>query len=198
MFSVVVLISGGGSNLRALLTAAASPLYPAKVVAVGSDKAATGLEHAEEFGVPTFVVEPLRFESREAWAEVLLSNIEFHKPDLVVLAGFMRVLPANIVYKLSPRMINLHPSLLPDFPGANAVADALAAGASITGATIHMVDEGVDTGKVLTQTSIPVALGISEVDLHEQIKLVEQQQLVQAVRDIATGSLLLTEKEQNA
>jgi phosphoribosylglycinamide formyltransferase-1 len=198
MFSVVVLISGGGSNLRALLTAAASPLYPAKVVAVGSDKAATGLEHAEEFGVPTFVVEPSRFESREAWAEVLLSNIEFHKPDLVVLAGFMRVLPANIVYKLSPRMINLHPSLLPDFPGANAVADALAAGASITGATIHMVDEGVDTGKVLTQTSIPVALGISEVDLHEQIKLVEQQQLVQAVRDIATGSLLLTEKEQNA
>ena len=189
MFSVVVLISGGGSNLRALLTAAASPLYPAKVVAVGSDKAATGLEHAEEFGVPTFVVEPSRFESREAWAEVLLSNIEFHKPDLVVLAGFMRVLPANIVYKLSPRMINLHPSLLPDFPGANAVAD---------GATIHMVDEGVDTGKVLSQASIPVAPGISEIDLHEQIKLVEQEQLVQAVSDIATGSLLLTEKEQNA
>jgi phosphoribosylglycinamide formyltransferase-1 len=198
MFSVVVLISGGGSNLRALLTAAASPLYPAKVVAVGSDKAATGLEHAEEFGVPTFVVEPSRFVSREAWAEVLLSNIEFHKPDLVVLAGFMRVLPANIVNKLSPRMINLHPSLLPDFPGANAVADALAAGSSVTGATIHIVDEGVDTGKVLTQTSIPVVPGISEIDLHEQIKLVEQQQLVQAVSDIATGALLLTEKEQNA
>ena len=198
MFSVVVLISGGGSNLRALLTAAASPLYPAKVVAVGSDKAARGLEHAEEFGVPTFVVEPSRFESREAWAEVLLSNIEFHKPDLVVLAGFMRVLPANIVNKLSPRMINLHPSLLPNFPGAHAVADALAAAASVTGATIHIVDEGVDTGKVLTQASIPVALGISEVDLHEQIKLLEQEQLVQAVRDIATGALLLTEKEQNA
>jgi len=198
MFSVVVLISGGGSNLRALLTAAASPLYPAKVVAVGSDKAATGLEHAEEFGVPTFVVEPSRFESREAWAEVLLSNIEFHKPDLVVLAGFMRVLPANIVNQLSPRMINLHPSLLPDFPGANAVADTLAAGATVTGATIHIVDEGVDTGKVLTQASIPVALGISETDLQEQIKLVEQEQLVQAVQDIATGALVLAEKEQNA
>jgi len=198
MFSVVVLISGGGSNLRALLTAAASPLYPAKVVSVGSDKPATGLEHAEEFGVPTFVVEPSRFESRETWAEILLSNIEFHKPDLVVLAGFMRVLPANIVNKLSPRMINLHPSLLPDFPGANAVADALAAGASVTGATVHIVDEGVDTGKVLTQASIPVAPGISEIALHEQIKLVEQQQLVQAVRDIATGALLLAEKEQNA
>lgn len=198
MFSVVVLISGGGSNLRALLTAAASPLYPAKVVAVGSDKAASGLEHAEEFGVPTFVVEPSRFESREAWAEVLLSNIEFHKPDLVVLAGFMKVLPANIVNELTPRMINLHPSLLPDFPGAHAVADALAAGASVTGATIHIVDEGVDTGKILTQTSIPLAPGISENDLHEQIKLVEQEQLVRVVQDIATGALLLTEKEQNA
>jgi phosphoribosylglycinamide formyltransferase-1 len=198
MFSVVVIISGGGSNLRALLTAAASPLYPAKVVAVGSDKAASGLEHAEEFGVPTFVVEPSRFESREAWAEVLLSNIEFHKPDLVVLAGFMKVLPANIVNKLTPRMINLHPSLLPDFPGAHAVADALAAGASVTGATIHIVDEGVDTGRILTQASMAVTPGISEIDLHEQIKLVEREQLVQVVQDIATGVLLLAEKEQSA
>ena len=198
MFSVVVIISGGGSNLRALLTAAASPLYPAKVVAVGSDKAASGLEHAEEFGVPTFVVEPSRFESREAWAEVLLSNIEFHKPDLVVLAGFMKVLPGNIVNKLTPRMINLHPSLLPDFPGAHAVADALAAGASVTGATIHIVDEGVDTGRILTQASMAVTPGISEIDLHEQIKLVEREQLVQVVQDIATGVLLLAEKEQSA
>jgi phosphoribosylglycinamide formyltransferase-1 len=198
MFSVVVLISGGGSNLRALLTAAASPLYPAKVVAVGSDKAASGLEHAEEFGVPTFVVEPSRFESRAAWAEVLLSNIEFHKPDLVVLAGFMKVLPANIVNKLTPRMINLHPSLLPDFPGAHAVADALAAGASVTGATIHIVDEGVDSGRILTQASMAVEPGISEIDLHGQIKLVEREQLVQVVQDIATGALLLIEKEQNA
>lgn len=198
MFSVVVLISGGGSNLRALLTAAASPLYPAKVVAVGSDKAASGLEHAEEFGVPTFVVEPSRFESREAWAEVLLSNIEFHKPDLVVLAGFMKMLPANIVNKLTPRMINLHPSLLPDFPGAHAVADALAAGASVTGATIHIVDEGVDSGRILTQASMAVEPGISEIDLHGQIKLVEREQLVQVVQDIATGALLLIEKEQNA
>ena len=198
MFSVVVIISGGGSNFRALLTAAASPLYPAKVVAVGSDKAASGLEHAEEFGVPTFVVEPSRFESREAWAEVLLSNIEFHKPDLVVLAGFMKVLPANIVNKLTPRMINLHPSLLPDFPGAHAVADALAAGASVTGATIHIVDEGVDTGRILTQASMAVTPGISEIDLHDQIKLMEREQLVQVVQDIATGVLLLAEKEQSA
>lgn len=198
MFSVVVLISGNGSNLRALLTAAASPLYPAKVVAVGSDQAASGLEHAEEFGVPTFVVENGRFDTREAWAEVLLSNIEFHKPDLVVLAGFMKLLPANIVNALKPRMINLHPSLLPDFPGAHAVADALAAGTEVTGATIHIVDEGVDTGEILTQASIPVSPGISETELHEQIKLVEREQLVRVVQDIATGALLLPQEEQNA
>jgi len=198
MFSVVVLISGNGSNLRAILTAAASPLYPAKVVAVGSNLAASGLEHAEEFGVPTFVVEPGRFENREAWAEVLLSNIEFHKPDLVVLAGFMKLLPANIVNALKPRMINLHPSLLPDFPGAHAVADALAAGAEVTGATIHIVDEGVDSGEILTQASIPVSPGISETELHEQIKLIEREQLVRVVQDIATGALLLKQKEQHA
>jgi phosphoribosylglycinamide formyltransferase-1 len=198
MFSVVVLISGSGSNLRALLTAATSPFYPAKVVAVGSDQAASGLEHAEEFGVPTFVVEPGRFTNREAWAEVLLANIEFHKPDLVVLAGFMKLLPANIVNALKPRMINLHPSLLPDFPGAHAVADALAAGAEVTGATIHMVDEGIDSGEILTQVSIPVSLGISETELHEQIKLLEREQLVRAVQDIATGALVLPEKEQDA
>ena len=198
MFSVVVLISGSGSNLRALLTAATSPFYPAKVVAVGSDQAASGLEHAEEFGVPTFVVEPGRFTNREAWAEVLLSNIEFHKPDLVVLAGFMKLLPVNIVNALKPRMINLHPSLLPDFPGAHAVADALASGAEVTGATIHMVDEGIDSGEILTQVSIPVSLGISETELHEQIKLLEREQLVRAVQDIATGALVLPEKEQDA
>ena len=128
----------------------------------------------------------------------MLSNIEFHKPDLVVLAGFMKVLPANIVNKLTPRMINLHPSLLPDFPGAHAVVDALAAGASVTGATIHIVDEGVDTGRILTQASMAVTPGISEIDLHDQIKLMEREQLVQVVQDIATGVLLLAEKEQSA
>jgi phosphoribosylglycinamide formyltransferase-1 len=115
-----------------------------------------------------------------------------------VLAGFMKLLPANIVNALKPRMINLHPSLLPDFPGAHAVADALASGAEVTGATIHMVDEGIDSGEILTQVSIPVSLGISETELHEQIKLLEREQLVRAVQDIATGALVLPEKEQDA
>jgi phosphoribosylglycinamide formyltransferase-1 len=191
MLSVVVLISGSGSNLRALLEACDNPLYPARILAVGSETAAQGLAHAEEFGVPTFVVELDRFSSREAWAEMLKNNIDFFKPDLVVLAGFMKVLPASFVKHFQGRMVNLHPSLLPEFPGAHAVRDALAAGASVTGTTIHLVDEGVDTGKILRQTQLAIPQGISELDLHEQIKELEREQLVTLVRDLAEGTLSL-------
>jgi phosphoribosylglycinamide formyltransferase-1 len=191
MLSIVVLISGSGSNLRALLEASDNPLFPAKVLAVGADQPAPGLSHAEQFGVPTFVVEPALFESRDAWARVLLSNVEFHKPDLVVLAGFMKILPAEFVKALAPRLINLHPSLLPDFPGAHAVRDALAAGATVTGSTIHFVDEGVDTGEVIAQTKLAITPGITEAELHEQIKAIEREQLVDVVRDIAEGRIQL-------
>lgn len=191
MFSVVVLVSGAGSNSRALLEASASPLYPAKVVAVGSDRAALALEHAEEFGVPTFVVEPAGFHTAAAWAQVLLSNVESLKPDLIVLAGFMKVLPANFVNALSPRIINLHPSLLPEFRGAHAVRDALAAGATKTGATIHIVDEGVDTGRILLQQEVEIPGGISEPDLLERIQVVERQQLIDAIKMLATGEITL-------
>ena len=132
MLSIVVLISCSGSNLRALLEACDNPLFPAKILAVGADNPAAGLAHAEEFGVPTFVVEPGLFDSREQWSDVLLGNIDYHNPDLVVLAGFMKVLPAGFVAALSPKIINLHPSLLPAFPGAHAVRDALTAKASTT------------------------------------------------------------------
>jgi phosphoribosylglycinamide formyltransferase 1 len=191
MFSVVVLVSGAGSNLRALLEASASPLYPAKVVAVGSDRAALALEHAEEFGIPTFVVEPAGFHTAAAWAQVLLSNVESLKPDLIVLAGFMKVLPANFVNALSPRIINLHPSLLPEFRGAHAVRDALAAGATKTGATIHIVDEGVDTGRILLQQEVEIPSGISEPELLERIQVVERQQLIEAIKMLATGEITL-------
>ena len=116
MISVVVLISGSGSNLKSLLEAADNPLYPVRVLAVGSDKAAEGLEHAERFGVPVFVVEPGRFSDRSRWAEVLLSNIEFHKPDLVILAGFMRILPAEFVAALSPNSDQSSPVTSSCFP----------------------------------------------------------------------------------
>lgn len=185
MLSVVVLISGSGSNLRALLEAADNPLFPAKVVAVGSDVPADGLAHADQFGVPTFVVNPKAFATREEWAEMLLSNVTYFEPDLVVLAGFMRILPPNFVNALTPNLINMHPSLLPDFPGAHAVRDALAAGATKTGATIHVVDEGVDTGPQLAQTELEILPGETEAELHERIKQVERELLVQTVRAIA-------------
>jgi phosphoribosylglycinamide formyltransferase-1 len=194
MLSIVVLISGSGSNLRALLEACDNPLFPAKILAVGADNPAAGLAHAEQFGVPTFVVEPGLFDSREKWAEVLLRNLEYHKPDLVVLAGFMKVLPAGFVAALSPNIINLHPSLLPAFPGAHAVRDALSAGADATGATVHIVDAGVDTGPVLAQREIEIPSGISESDLHEQIKTIERSLIVEVVSQIAEGKLNLSER----
>jgi phosphoribosylglycinamide formyltransferase-1 len=185
VLSVVVLISGSGSNLRALLDAAANPLYPARILAVGSDNPAAGLEHAELHGVPTFVVEPGRFASREAWADALLANIKHFDPDLVVLAGFMKILPPNFVSALSPNLINTHPSLLPEFKGAHAVRDALAAGATRTGVTIHVVDEGVDTGPHLAQAEVQIHPGETEAALHERIKVVERELLVDVVKQFA-------------
>jgi phosphoribosylglycinamide formyltransferase-1 len=185
MLSVVVLISGSGSNLRALLEATANPLFGAKIRAVGADNPATGLEHADLFGVPTFVVEPSQFGNREQWAKTLLANVQHFEPDLVVLAGFMRILPPEFVAALTPNLINMHPSLLPDFPGAHAVRDALAAGATRTGVTIHVVDEGVDTGPQLKQAEVLVLPGETEAQLHERIKLVERNLLVDVVREFA-------------
>ena len=185
MLSVVVLISGAGSNLRALLEATQDPRMPVRILAVGSDNAASGLEHAELFGVPTFVVDPNAFETREAWAEVLLDNVEFWNPDLVVLAGFMKILPPEFVAALTPNLINTHPSLLPKYPGAHAVRDALADGAKVTGVTIHVVDEGVDTGPHIAQAEVAVLPDETEFELHERIKAVERELLIKTVADIA-------------
>ncbi len=185
MLSVVVLISGAGSNLRALLEATQDPRMPVRILAVGSDNAASGLEHAELFGVPTFVVDPNSFATREAWAEVLLDNVEFWNPDLVVLAGFMKILPPEFVAALTPNLINTHPSLLPKYPGAHAVRDALADGAKVTGVTIHVVDEGVDTGPHIAQAEVAVLPDETEFELHERIKVVERELLIKTVADIA-------------
>jgi phosphoribosylglycinamide formyltransferase 1 len=191
MLSVVVLISGGGSNLKALLDATQNPLYPVRILAVGADNPADGLEHAELFGIPTFVVSPSSFNNRNEWAATLLSNIKHFEPDLIVLAGFMRILPPSFVAAVSPRMINTHPSLLPLYPGAHAVHDAMVAGVTETGVTIHIVDEGVDTGPHLAQAVVPVQPEDSETDLHERIKAVERQLLVKVVQDIAENKITL-------
>ncbi|MFT4232381.1 MAG: phosphoribosylglycinamide formyltransferase [Leucobacter sp.] len=200
MLKLAVLISGGGSNLKALLDAAADPAFPARIACVGSDTDAPGLAHAEAAGVPVFVVRPGDYDSREEWGQVLAAAIQEHgvgtgpEPSLVVSAGLMRILPAGFVREFSPNLINTHPALLPLFPGAHAVRDALAAGATETGVTVHVIDEGVDTGPVLRQARVEVrreADGTveSEDELHERIKEIERPLLVQTVREIALGEL---------
>lgn len=193
MLRLVVLISGGGSNLRALLEAAEAPHFPAHVVAVGADRPADGFEHAERFGVPTFDVSPTAFPDRVAWGEELLRQIQVWEPDLVILSGFMRLLPPGVVQALSPNILNTHPAYLPEFPGAHAVRDALAAGAGETGASVIVVDEGVDTGPVLAQRRVPVLPTDTESALHDRIKVVERQLLLDVVVGVATGRIDLRE-----
>ena len=191
MLRVVVLISGGGSNLRALLEACRAADFPARIVAVGADRAADGLTHAETFGIPSFTVPYSSYPSREAWGDELLATITEWQPDLVVLSGFMRLLPARVVEALAPRLINTHPAYLPEFAGAHGVRDALAAGVTQTGASVIVVDCGVDTGPVLAQERVPVLPDDTEHSLHERIKPVERRLLTDVVRGIAEGSINL-------
>jgi phosphoribosylglycinamide formyltransferase-1 len=194
VLKLVVLISGGGSNLRALLEAASDAEYPARVVAVGADREADGFEHAEHFGVPTFSVAFSNFADRAAWGDELLTQIEQWQPDLVVLSGFMRLVPPRVVAALAPNLINTHPAYLPEFPGAHGVRDALAAGVDQTGASVIVVDEGVDSGPILAQRRIPVLPGDDESSLHDRIKVVERELLVQTVLDIANGTTTLEQE----
>jgi phosphoribosylglycinamide formyltransferase-1 len=192
MLRVVVLISGGGSNLRALLEACRSAEYPAHIVAVGADRDAEGLAHAEAFAVPTFTVPYTSHPSRQQWGDELLATITQWQPDLVVLSGFMRLLPPRVVEAFAPRLINTHPAFLPEFAGAHGVRDALAAGVSQTGASVIVVDSGVDTGPVLVQERVPVMPDDTEHSLHERIKPVERRLLIDVVRGIADGTIELS------
>lgn len=193
MLRLVVLISGGGSNLRALLEASNDAEFPARVVAIGADRDADGLAHGEAFGIPTFVVPFNAFSSREEWGDELLSQVTQWGADLVILSGFMRLLPSRVVAALAPNLLNTHPAFLPEFPGAHGVRDALAAGVSQTGASVIVVDDGVDTGPVIAQQRVPIESGDSEARLHDRIKLVERELLVQVVLDIANGHIDLRE-----
>jgi phosphoribosylglycinamide formyltransferase-1 len=181
---VVVLLSGTGSLGAALLEAADDPAYPAAVVAVGADRAAPGLEHSRRRGIPTFVCAPRDHPDRAAWDRALAAELDRYRPDLVVSAGFMRIVGPAVLDRYAGRLINTHPALLPAFPGAHAVRDALAAGAPVTGATVHLVDAGVDTGPVLAQREVPVRPGDDEATLHERIKTVERELLVGTVAQL--------------
>lgn len=182
---LVVLISGTGSNAADLLTRLGDSdnTVDAAVVAMGSDLDAPGLSFATERGIPTFVVPLDRGLEREVWGERLIAAIDAHSPDLVILSGFMRLLPANVVAHYAPNLWNTHPAYLPEFPGAHAVADAMAAGVSETGASVIAVDEGVDTGKILAQRRVSIVPGDTEASVHERIKVVERELLFNLVRE---------------
>ncbi|NNC11770.1 phosphoribosylglycinamide formyltransferase [Planctomonas sp. JC2975] len=194
MLSLVVLVSGQGSNLRSLLEASQDAQFPARVVAVGSDRDdAGGLQVAEDFGIPTFTVAFSSFGDRAEWGDAVLEQIRQWKPDLVILSGFMRLFPPRVVDALSPHMINTHPAFLPEFPGAHGVRDALAAGVGQTGASVIIVDNGVDSGPIIARERVPVLPGDTEASLHDRIKIVERRLLIQSVLDIANGHIDLKE-----
>ena len=183
---IVVLISGSGSNMAALVGACRSGEVPGEVVAVGADRVCRGLVRAALEGVSTFVVRYDDHPSREQWSETLRARAAAYAPDLVVCAGLMRILAPVFVDAYRGRLINLHPSLLPAFPGAHAVRDALHAGVKLTGTTIHLVDYEVDRGEILHQASVPILGGDDEQRLHERINSVEHRALPQVCRSLLT------------
>ena len=193
MLRVVFLISGQGSNLRAFLDSCAEGMIPATVVAVGADSEAPGLDHARHFDIPTFV-EPLeRGGDRDEWGTRLGDRIDTFTPDLVILSGFLRLVPPSFVRRFAPMLVNTHPAYLPDFPGVHAVRDAFEAGVTETGASVIVVDEGVDTGPILAQRHVPVVDGDTESTLHNRIKIVERELLAHVVRDIANRETAIEE-----
>jgi phosphoribosylglycinamide formyltransferase-1 len=184
---IVVLVSGSGSNLQALLRACALGEVPGEIAAVVADRSCPGLRIAGESGVPTIVVEPAGYPDRAAWSAVLLECVQAFAPSLVVSAGFMRILAPVFVDALYGRVVNLHPSLLPAFPGAHAVRDALAAGVKVTGTTVHLVDNEIDHGPIVAQEPVRVHDDDSEATLAARIKEAEHRMLPEACRLLLGG-----------
>ncbi|MFI7671841.1 phosphoribosylglycinamide formyltransferase [Nocardia sp. NPDC049526] len=188
--TVVVLASGTGSLLRALIEAAAAPEYPATVVAVGVDRVCQATEHAAAAGIPAFRMAVQDFPDRAAWDVALTDAVAAYEPDLVVSAGFMKILGPVFLARYGGRIINTHPALLPAFPGAHGVRDALAYGVKVTGSTVHLVDSGIDTGPILAQEAVPVLDDDDEATLHERIKVVERRLLAEVVAAVATRGIV--------
>jgi phosphoribosylglycinamide formyltransferase-1 len=186
----VVLASGTGSLLNSLIEAAVGD-FPARVVAVGADRDCLATEIAARMSVAAFTVRLGDHPDRDAWDAAITDATAAHSPDLVVSAGFMKILGPQFLSRFYGRIINTHPALLPAFPGAHGVADALAYGVKITGCTVHLVDAGMDTGPILAQQSVAVLDGDNEETLHERIKVTERKLLVDVVAAIATGGLTL-------
>lgn len=183
---LVVLVSGSGTNLQALLDACADPSYGARVVAVGADRdGIEGLARAERAGVPTFVKRVGQFTSRDHWDRALADTVAGFAPDLVVLAGFMKLVGVQFLERFGGRVVNTHPALSPSFPGMRGPADALEYGVKVTGCTLFVVDAGVDTGPILAQRAVEVRADDDVATLHERIKVVERAMLVDTVGRMA-------------
>ena len=190
------MVSGTGSNLQALLEAHADPAYGARVVGVIADRPdIRALEIAREAGVPTAVVALRDFADRAAWDRGVRDAVAVFSPDLVVLAGFMKLFGPDFLARWGGRILNTHPALLPSFPGAHGVRDALAYGVKVSGCTVMVVDEGVDTGPIIAQRAVPVEPGDDEASLHERIKAVERVLLVEAVGRIAREGMTVDGRE---
>jgi phosphoribosylglycinamide formyltransferase-1 len=193
---LVVLVSGEGTTLQALLDACADPSYGVQIVGVGADRpGAGGLARAQRHGVPTFVEPLTAHPDRAAWDVALAARVEALQPDLVLLAGFMKLLGEAFLARFAGRTLNTHPALSPSFPGTHAPADALAYGVKVTGATLFVVDAGMDTGPVVAQRAVEVRDGDDVASLHERIKQAERQMLVDVVGRLARDGWTVVDRK---
>ncbi len=183
---LVVLVSGSGTNLQALLDACEDPSYGARVVAVGADRdGVEGLARADRAGVPTFVKKVRDFTTRDHWDRAMAETVANFEPDLLVLAGFMKLVGAEFQSRFGGRIVNTHPALSPSFPGMRGPADAVEYGVKVSGCTLFVVDEGIDTGPIVAQRAVPVEDHDTAESLHERIKGAEREMLVEAVGRMA-------------
>jgi phosphoribosylglycinamide formyltransferase 1 len=193
---LVVLVSGAGTNLQALLDAAMDPAYGATVVAVGADRdGIEGLARAERAGLPTFVHRVKDFTDRADWDRVLTASVAEHRPDLVISAGFMKLVGTAFLTEFGGRFVNTHPALSPAFPGMHGAADALAYGVKVTGCTIFFVDDGVDTGPIVAQAAVPVEDDDNSDSLHERIKVAERALLVDTIGAMARRGFTIEDRK---
>ena len=191
-----MLVSGAGTNLQALLDAAADPSFGARVVAVGADRHGTeGQARADRAGVPTFVSRVADFTSRDAWDRATADKVAAFDPDLVVLAGFMKLVGPDFLRRYAGRTLNTHPALSPAFPGMHGPEEALAYGVRVTGCTLFVVDDGIDTGPIVAQTPVPVADDDTVESLHDRIKAAERTMLVDAVGRMAREGFTITDRK---
>jgi phosphoribosylglycinamide formyltransferase 1 len=188
---LIVLASGTGSLLESILAAAVGD-YPARVVAVGTDRDCRALEIAQAASLPSFTTRLGDHADRDAWDAAITEATAAHQPDLVVSAGFMKILGPQFLSRFPGRVVNTHPALLPAFPGAHAVPDTLAYGVRVTGCTVHLVDAGMDTGPILAQEAVDVLGDDDESALHERIKVVERRLLVNVLAAMATRGVTWT------